>query len=104
MVTIITTIVVVVIILDVLLVLGVGLLLGLATGLIGRLTIEFLASLIIKVEGITKWLCLHQNLAERTRELEASKIVPSRNRSDVNQYQLIQMRYWDRLFLDDISR
>ena len=33
--------------------------------------------------------CLHQNLEERTQELEASKIVLSRNRSDVNQYQLI---------------
>ena len=78
------TIIVVIIILNVLLVLGTGLLLAMAMGLIEQLTIEFLASLITKVEGITKWLCLHQNLAERTRKLEASKIVPSRNRSDVN--------------------
>ena len=42
--------------------------------------------------------CLHQNLERRTRELGASKIVSSRDRSDVNQYQLVLMQCWNRLF------
>ena len=40
---------------------------------------------IIKKEGY----CLHQNLERRMRELEASRIVSSRNRLDMNRYQLI---------------
>ena len=32
---------------------------------------------------------LHQNLGRRMRELEASRIMSSRNRLDENQYQLI---------------
>ena len=33
--------------------------------------------------------CLHQDLGRRTWELKASKIVSSRNRLDMNRYQLI---------------
>ena len=43
-------------------------------------------------------MCLHQNLAERTRELEASKIVSSRNRSDINRHRLVLMQRRNRLF------
>ena len=42
--------------------------------------------------------CLHQNLERRTWELEASKIVSSRNRSDVNRYRLVLMQCQNRLF------
>jgi hypothetical protein len=48
-------------------------------------------------------MCLQQNLERRTRELETSKIASSRNRLDVNRYQLIWMRYQNRLFYD-VSR
>ena len=34
-------------------------------------------------------MCLHQNLGRGMQELEASRIVSSRNRLDVNRYQLI---------------
>ena len=44
------------------------------------------------------------NLGRRTWELEASKIVSSRNRLHKNRYQLVQMWYWDRLSSDDVSR
>ena len=43
-------------------------------------------------------VCLHQNLAERTRKLEGSKIVSSRNRSDVDRYRLVLMQYRNWLF------
>ena len=39
--------------------------------------------------------CLHQNLGRRTRELEAFKIVSSRNRLYKDRYQLIPWRFHD---------
>ena len=42
--------------------------------------------------------CLHQNLERRKQELEASKIVSSRNRSDVNRYRLVLTQCRNRLF------
>ena len=48
--------------------------------------------------------CLHQNLGRRTWELEAFKIVSSRNRLHKDRYQLVQMWYWNRCSLDDVSR
>ena len=43
-------------------------------------------------------MCLHQNLERRKRELEASKVVSSRNRSHVNRYRLVLMQCWNQLF------
>ena len=45
-----------------------------------------------------------KNLGRRTRELEASKIVLSRNRLHKDRYHLVRMRHWDRLSSNDISR
>jgi hypothetical protein len=53
-----TTIVVIIIFLTILLIFGASLLLATAMGRIRRLRIELLVHLIMKVEGLTKWLIL----------------------------------------------
>ena len=49
-------------------------------------------------------MCLHQNLGRRMWELEAPKIVSSRNRLHEGRYQLIEMQHWNQLSSDDSSR